>query len=178
MVAAAEAQTKQMRALHTQTETILSQEFESAAANLAEQSETTRTLTAKEQERSRIEILSAIADTASGHNNALSTQAENISARIEGANENALAQITETLERKQEIMKQEINGLQRGLGQLQLEIDRKAEELKEIIIKISTTREGPDRNLLREMGNSATVVLMSLHELYKALQVLSARLDF
>lgn len=69
-------------------------------------------------------------------------------------------------------MKQKINGLQRGLRQLQLEIDRKAEELKEIVIKINTTREGPDRTLLREMGNSATVVLMSLYELYKALEVL------
>lgn len=178
MVAAAEAQTKQMSALHTQTETMLSQEFVSAAANLAEQSETTRTFTAKEQERSRTEVLNAIADAASGYDDALSTETENISAQIEEARENTRAQITEILDRNQETMKQEINGLQRGLRQLQLEIDRKAEELKEIIIKISTTREGPDRNLLREMGNSATVVLMSLHELYKALQVLSARLDF
>ena len=75
------------------------------------------------------------------------------------------------LDRNQEVTKQEISGLQRGLRQLQLEIDRKAEELKEIVIKINATREGPDRKLLREIGYSATVVLMSLHEPYKALQV-------
>ena len=68
-------------------------------------------------------------------------------------------------------MKQEIHGLQRGLRQLQLEIDRKTEELKNIVLKINSTREGPDRKLLKEIGNSAAVVLMSLHELYKALQV-------
>lgn len=72
-------------------------------------------------------------------------------------------------------MKQEINGLQRGLRQLQLEIDRGEEEFKDIVIKINTTREGPHRKLLREMGDSATVVLTSLHELYEALEVLVTR---
>ena len=109
-----------------------------------------------------------------GYDSALFTKAEDISCQIEEANENTRAQITEILDRNQEMMKQEINGLQRGLRQLQLEIDRKAEDLKEIIIKINTTREGSDRTLLRGMGNSATVVLMSLHELYKALEVLRA----
>lgn len=62
-------------------------------------------------------------------------------------------------------MKQEINGLQRGLRQLQLEIHREEEEFKVIVNEINTTREGPHRKLLREMGDSATVVLMSLHVL-------------
>lgn len=170
LIATTDAQTRHLRALHRQTETILSQEFESAAAKLAEQSETTRALTAEEQQRTRTDVLNAVADAASGYDDAISTEAKSISARIEEANENTRAQITEILDRNQEIMKQEINGLQRGLRQLQLENDRKAEELKEIVIKINTTREGPDRKLLREMGNSAIVVLISLHELYKALE--------
>ena len=70
-------------------------------------------------------------------------------------------------------MKQEINGLQRGLRQLQLEIDKKTEELKKVVIKMNNTREGPDRKLLKKVGNSATVVLISLHELFRALQVLA-----
>lgn len=157
-----------------QTETILNDEFESAAANLVQQSNATRKLATKELERSRTEVLHAIADAASGYNDALSTKVENMSARIEEVGEYTQAQITGKLDRNQETMKQEITGLRQGLRQLQLEIDRKAEELKEIVININTTREGPDRKLLKERGNSATVVLMSLHELYRALQVLAA----
>ncbi len=121
-----------MKALHTQTETILLQEFESAASNLAEQSEIARALTAKEQQRTRTEVLNAVADAASGHDSAISTEAGIISARVKEENENARTQITEMVDRNQEIMKQEIQGLQRGLHQLQLEIDEKVEELKEI----------------------------------------------
>ena len=166
-----DAQTRQLSALHAQKESTLNREFKSAAVNLAEQSRATRTFTANEHEKSRTETLNAIADAASGHDDTLSTEAENISARIEAASETTRAQITETMDRNQEILKQQIIGLQRGLRQLQLEIDRKTEELKEIVLKINTTREGPDRKWLKEIGNSATVVLMSLRELYKALQV-------
>ena len=150
----------------------MSREFKSATVNLVEQSRATRTLTANEHEKSRSETLNAIAHAASGHDEALSTEAEHISARIEAASENTRAQITETMDRNQAILKQQITGLQRGLRQLELEIDRKTEELKEIVLKINNTREGPDRKWLQRMGNSATVVLMSLLELYKALQVL------
>lgn len=144
MVAATDAQTKQMRALHTQTETIVSREFESAAASLAEQSEVTRALTAKEQRKTRTEVLKAVADAASGYDDAISTEAKTLSIQIE-ANEISRAQITEILDRNQKELKQEINGLRRGLRQLHLEIDSKTQELKEIVTKINTTREGPDR---------------------------------
>ena len=173
IVTCPDGQTRQLRALHAQTHSILNHEFDSAAANLAEQSRKTRTLTAKEQERSRTEVLNAIADAASGYDEALSTEAENILTRIEEASEDTRAQITEVLDRNQAIMKQEIDGLQRGLLQLQLEINRKMEERKDVVIKINSTREGLDRKILKELGNSATVVLMSLHELYKSLQILA-----
>ena len=166
-----DAQTRQLSALHAQNEIILNRELRSAAVRLAEQSGATRNLMANEHEKSRTETLNAIADAASGYHDALSTEAENISARIEAASESTRAQVTETMDKNQAILKQQITGLQRGLSQLQLEIDRKTEELKEIVLKINTTREGPDRKCLKEMGNSATVVLMSLLELYKALQV-------
>ena len=170
-VTATDGQTKELEERHQKTETILYQGFESAAANLAAQTETTRTLTANEQRETRADVLNAVADAATGYNDALSTHVENISARIEQGNEKTQAQISMVLENNQEIMRQQINGLQRGLHQLQLEIDRKTEELKEIINKVNTTREGPDQTLLREKGKSATVVLMSLRELYKALEV-------
>lgn len=178
LLATTNGQTRQLRALHAQTDMILNNGFESAAVNLSEQSRTTRALTTKEHEKSRTEVINAITDAASGYDDALSTEVENISACIEEANQTTRAQITETLNRNQDIMKQEIHGLQRGLRQLQLEIDRKAEKLKEIVLKINTTREGADRNLLKERGNSATVVLMSLYELYKALQVCASCLCF
>ena len=171
LLAATDAQTRQLSALHAQSESILNREFKSVAVNLAEQSRATRTLTANEHQKSRTETLNAIADAASGYDDSLSTEVENISARIEAASENTRAQITETMDRNQAIIMQQITGLQRGLDQLQLEIDKKTEELKEIVHKINITREGPDRKWLKEMGNSATVVLMSLLELYKALQV-------
>ena len=66
LIASTDAQTLQLKALHTRTETILNHEFESVAANLVEQSKATRTLAAKEQERSRTEVLDAIANATSG----------------------------------------------------------------------------------------------------------------
>ena len=171
LLATTDAQTRQLSALDAQNKNILNSELKSATVNLVEQSRATRALTANEHEKSRTETLNAIADAACGHDDALSTEAENISARIEAASENTQAQITQTIDRNQAIMKRQIIGLQRGLHQLQLEIDKKTGELKEIMLKIDTTREGPHRKWLREMGTSATVVLMSLLELYKALQV-------
>ncbi|KAF6226297.1 hypothetical protein HO133_009163 [Letharia lupina] len=94
LVAATGSQTRQMRALHTQTETILSQEFKSAAANSVKQSEGTRALTAKEHQSTRAEVHNAVADVASRYDNAISTEADNISARIEEVDENTRAQIT------------------------------------------------------------------------------------
>lgn len=178
MVAAKKAQNKHMRALHTQTETTLSRKFESAATNIAEQGEITRALTVNEQQKTLTEVRKAVADAASEYDGALSTEAERVSARIEEGNEVTRTQITEILDRNHKELRQEINGLQRGLLQLHLEIDRKTDELKEIVSKINTTSEGPDRKLLREMGNSATVVLMSLRELYKTLEVWTARSGF
>ena len=69
----------------------------------------------------------------------------------------------------QGIIRQGFDGLQRWLRQLWLEIDRKAEKSKEIVFNITTRREGPDPKLLSELDISATIVLMSLHELYEAL---------
>ena len=160
-------QTKQLRQSHAQSEEILHHNLESAVITIAEQSNATRILTTEEHERSWTNVLNAIADAASDSDHALSREAASITVRVEEANEISRVQISESLDRNQEIMKQEIKGLQRGLSQLQLEIDGKIEELKEIRIKIDTT----DRKALKKIGNSANAALMSLHELYRALQV-------
>ncbi len=43
---------------------------------------------------------------------------------------------------KQKLLKQEIHGLQRGLRQLEKEIGRNVEEIKDLVIKINTNSRG------------------------------------
>lgn len=169
---AIEIQTEKCRVLQTQTRLQLAQDIETAAANLQGQNERTHSITTNEQQRTRTEVLTAIADMSSEYDHALCAQGEGLSAHIEKQNEYTRTQIVGKLDTNQEIMKQEIHGLQRGLYQLQIEIDRKVEELKELVVKINATREGPERHSLKERGNSATIIIMSLGELYKSLQVL------
>ncbi|KAL9075543.1 MAG: hypothetical protein Q9161_001615 [Pseudevernia consocians] len=125
LVVATDAQKEQMKALHTLS------------------------LKNMKQQRTRTEVLNDVADAASRHDDAISTEAENISDGIEKANENTRAQITVILDRNQEETKQTINRLQGRLYQLQLETDRKVEDLKEIVIKINIPR-AKDRNPERE----------------------------
>ena len=93
---------------------MFSPELGPAAANLAEQSEATRALTAEEQQRTRTEVLAAIANLASRYEDALSKEAETISARSLERNQNSRCRITKMVDWNQEIMMQKINGLQRG----------------------------------------------------------------
>ena len=65
VVTTTDGQIRQLMEKHAQTEGMLIHEFESAAIHLVQQSETTRTLTVKEHEKSRTEFVNAIADAAS-----------------------------------------------------------------------------------------------------------------
>lgn len=68
--------------MHTQTETMFSPEFGPAAANLAEQSEATCAPIAKEQQRTRTEILAAVANAASGYEDAITKEADTMSHQL------------------------------------------------------------------------------------------------
>jgi len=149
----------------------LTQEIESAASKLEKQNERTVTLTVSGKRRSRAEILDAVSDAASGHAQELYTNVTNVSTRIGEENQATRAQVEDLVDVIQEVMKQEIHGLQQGLRQLEKEIDRKVDELKDLVIKINTTRKGLDRQFFRDKGNSVNVILMSLYELFKSLQV-------
>ena len=105
------------------------------------------------------------------HDNTLSSESGKIKATIRDETASSSVHIAGLMETNQEVVKQQINDPQRGLQQLQTEIDRKVEELKDLVVKINTTREGPERQSLKERGNTANVTLISLYGLYQSLQV-------
>lgn len=160
-----------MQSIRKQTQNIVTQEIDALASHLEQQNEGIRALTAEEGQQSRAQILDAVADAAIMHDNAFSSESGKIKATIRDETANSRAHIAGLMETNQEVVKQQINDLQRGLQQLQIEIDRKVEELKDLVVKINTTREGPERQSLKERGNTANVTLISLYGLYQSLQV-------
>ena len=97
-----------------------------------------------------------------------------IPARVDDGHEENCARIFDKLEINHDVMKQKIHGLQHSLQRLQLEIEQKTNELKDLVAKIGATREGPERHLLKDRGNKFMFILMSLPELQKGLQVIAA----
>jgi hypothetical protein len=172
-------QAQETRLLQTQTQKTVAREINALANKLEQQVERTRARTTDEQQQqqqqqqSQFQIIDAIADAATMHNHALSLGTENINATIEKETACTRVHIAGLVEANQEVMKTEINELKRGLQQLQSEIDRKHAELKDLVVKINTTHEGPKRQLMKKRGNAATVTLISLYELYGNLQVLA-----
>jgi hypothetical protein len=170
-------QAQETRLLQTQTQKTVAREINALANKLEQQVERTRARTTDEQQQqqqqSQFQVIDAIADAATMHNHALSLGTENISATIEKETASTRFHIAGLVEANQEVMKTEIHELKRGLQQLQSEIDRKHAELKDLVVKINTTHEGPKRQLMKNRGNAATVTLISLYELYGNLQVLA-----
>jgi NADH dehydrogenase/NADH:ubiquinone oxidoreductase subunit G len=170
-------QAQETRLLQTQTQKTVAREINALTNKLEQQVERTRARTTDEQQQqqqqSQFQVIDAIADAATMHNHALSLGTENINATIEKETASTRVHIAGLVEANQEVMKTEINELKRGLQQLQSEIDRKHAELKDLVVKINTTQEGPKRQLMKKRGNAATVTLISLYELYGNLQVLA-----
>lgn len=163
-----------MRAFHAKTQLTLTQEIGSAASKLEGQNERTLALTVSEQQRSQAEILAAITDANSAQSRESQTSIVKVFTRVKEENEGTRTQIVDLFDANQEVMEQRVRGLERGLRHLEKEINRRADELKDLVMKINTTREGPDRRLLRDKGNSVNVILMSLYELYASLQVIGS----
>jgi hypothetical protein len=181
-------QAQETRLLQTQTQKTVACEINALANKLEQQIERTCTRTTdeqqhqqqeqqqqqrQEQQQSQCQVIDAIADAATMHNQTLSLGTENINDTIKKETGSTRVHIAGLVETNQEVMKNEINELKRGLQQLQSEIDRKLAELKDLVIKIDTTHEGPKRQLMKKRGNAATVTLISLYELYRNLQVLA-----
>ncbi|KAL6714010.1 hypothetical protein ACLMJK_008504 [Lecanora helva] len=171
---AIEGQAERVEILHAQTQHHINQDIASATRNLETQTEILHNKSISEEQKTRVEILDAISIAATTNDRSLDELHQSnrdVSHSIIKENHNTQVAIVDKLDSNQEVMRHEIRGLQTGLEQLKLEIDRKTEELKVLVIKIGTTPEGPRRKSLRGQGNYLHTILMSLHELYDRLQV-------
>ncbi|MCJ1261298.1 hypothetical protein MMC22_001162 [Lobaria immixta] len=184
VLASIQEQVQETRAFQGQAQKAVIQEIDALAKNLEKRSEETQS-TADERQKSQAKLLDAIADAAIVNDNALTLGTENINHRglqrrcgvtinatIKEETEDTRAHMTEIMHESQEVMKQQVHELQRGLQQLQSEIDRKLEDLKDLIVKINTTKEGPERQSMKMRGNAATIALFSLYELYRSINEL------
>lgn len=72
-----------------------------------------------------------------------------MSSEVREGHQHTRVEFTKKLDVNQEYIAHEITGLKRGLLQLELDIYRNFEELKNLVIKMNNTREGPDRQLLK-----------------------------
>ncbi|ERF71059.1 hypothetical protein EPUS_03339 [Endocarpon pusillum Z07020] len=118
-------QVQETQSIQKQTQNIVTQEIDALAFNLDQQNEGIRALTADEGHQSQAQILDAVADAATMHVNAFSSESGKIKATIRDETANSRAHIAGLMETNQEVVKQQINDLQRRLQQLQIEIDRK-----------------------------------------------------
>ena len=117
------------------------------------------------------ELLDAIEQATATNTDGILNASESVHNIVKDENADTRAAMTDLAQLNHEIMKEEINELQHGLQKLQVEIGRKVDELKDLVLKIDSTAEGAERRLLRKRGNTVTVTLMSLNELYGSLQV-------
>ena len=145
--------------------------FASMVEKSARDSERMHSLVAQEQHRSHHEVLDALSEQTIEQNRQLSAITDGCSAANLREHASTRDLITDKLNKSQEVMRQEIEGLEQGLSRLQQEIYEKLDELKRLVVKINTTAEGPRREAMKESSTSVTMALMSLHELYDSLQV-------
>lgn len=170
VLASIQEQVQETRAFQGQAQKAVIQEIDALAKNLEKRSEETQS-TADERQKSQAKLLDAIADAAIVNDHALTLGTENINATIKEETEDTRAHMTEIMHESQEVMKKQVHELQQGLQQLQSEIDRKIEDLKDLVVKINTTKEGPERQSMKMRGNAANIALLSLYELYRSINV-------
>ena len=157
--------------LRTDIQDTLSQEIDAATAKFEAHSQKNHSDNAVKQEQTRTQLLNVITGAASVNDRALYTNTNSLVLRVGRESENTRLEIGNRIAASHDVMKEEISRLQRNLYQLEVEMNTKVEELKELVIKINTTPEDPERQSLNIRGNLATIIIMSLRELYKSLQV-------
>jgi hypothetical protein len=124
-----------------------------------------------QHEQTRLEIIDAVDGATTIQQASINSSAIATALKVEEQHELTRRDITVALEREHEVIKQDVAGLQRSLQQLHAEMERRAQELKSIILQIDRTRKEEERRSLQKKGNSISVILMSLHTLYQELQV-------
>ena len=157
-------------ALQLERQRTMSHQIDALANTISQQNEQTQASTVT-QKVVHIELLDAIEHATTTNADGILDASESVCTVVKDENVDTRVAITDLVESNHEVMKQEINELQHGLQQLQIEISRKVDELKDLVLKINSTAEGAERRLLRKRGNTVTVTLMSLYELYRSLQV-------
>lgn len=155
-----QAQTDKIKSLHLETQRKVTEEVEGA-----------RVFVQMQHEQTKLEIVGAVDSAAVLHKDVVQLNALATASKIETQHELTRKNIVGTLERGHEIIKGDVAGLRRSLQQLQVEMDMRVKELKDIILQIDRTRRNEERQTLQKKGNSISVILMSLHVLYTELQV-------
>ena len=148
----------------------MSQHIDALADTISQHNEQAKASTVT-QKAVHVELLDAIEHGNATNADGILNASESVHIAVKNTSADTRAAITDLVQSNHGVMKQEINELQHGLQELKIEIGRKVDELKDLVLKIDSTAEGAERRLLRKRGNTVTVTLMSLHELYESLQV-------
>ena len=170
IVKAIDQHAEDSQSLQMERHLAMSQQIDALANTISQQDEQVRARTIS-QKVAHVELLEAIDHATATNTDGILDASESVHIAVTDENANTRAVITDLVQSNHEVMKQEIHELQHGLQRLQVEIDRKVDELKDLVLKINSTAEGAERRLLRKRGNTVTVTLMSLYELYRSLQV-------
>lgn len=170
-------QTSQIKLIHAQTERTILEEIEIVTVHVNEQNKEQRRMTDEELHRSRTDMLSAIEVATSAQSQKVTSEAKYVSEKVGQEGEYIRSHIATNIDVNHAVLSEHIAELQQGLHHIELEMDRKTQELKAILHKLSTTRNETERNRLKVLGNSATVVLVSLEGLYRTLRVRSSQSD-
>lgn len=168
-----DVQTEKIQTLHADAEENLTLEIESATATLEEQNQRIHRECSEQQERTRAEVLGAITEASSAYDRSLYRSNADFSVRAREEHKRTRLNIGQKLDNNREIMKREVHGIQHGMQQLHLVLDQKAEELKELMIKLNTAREDPQRPMLEYGGNRVTFITIVSEYLYNGLYVRS-----
>ncbi|KAL8795924.1 MAG: hypothetical protein Q9195_001668 [Heterodermia aff. obscurata] len=157
--------------LHLERQIAMSQQIDALANTVSQHNEQAQANKAS-QRAAHVELIGAIEHATASNADSILNANESVHMALKDENLDTRVAIRDIARSNNEAMKQEISELQHGLQKLQIEIGKKVDELKDLVLKINSAAEGAERRLLRKRGNTVTVTLMSLYELYRSLQEL------
>ncbi|KAL9610581.1 MAG: hypothetical protein Q9167_004732 [Letrouitia subvulpina] len=164
-----EARAREIKGLQNVTQAHITEEVTKLGGVLNQENDKARALAADDVHLSQAKIINAIDRGAIAQGEAISSASDDISALVKEEVTRSHSLLSDSVDVNYQMTKQQIDGLQTGLKQLQAEIDSKTEELKTLITRIDNTWNGKERQQLKERGNKVMVTLFSLNELYKNL---------
>src|ERR1700722_12036067 len=118
-------------------------------------------------DETRVELSAAI-DIAVVHHN---SRAQCTDARVTQQHELTRAEILAVLNSNQASLTEDVSGLQRSIKQLEIEMQRRTEELTDLIRQTHLARRQAERRALTERGSAVTVIIVSMENLATELKV-------